>query len=117
MMRLPSGDHAASQSAAGSEVSRAPIPRVNSYTHISDAKRPPRPGRACRLTATRVPSRERATVLYRPGSPTIPKAFPDRSNQVSLVILSGDPLNSPVLYANTPVTETENARGAPPPMP
>src|SRR5512147_1590352 len=78
-MSRPSGDQTPIQSLLCPNVSLVLAPRTRSITQRSllvfDA--------SARLTTTRVPSGERETVLYGPGSPTVSRLSPFRLNQVS----------------------------------
>src|SRR5215472_8535409 len=91
MMRLPSGDHVAIALRLESKVSCVLLFRANSCTQRSECG-----GLAAeRENATRIPSGERARALYPLRSPTVPRALPARSNQISSVGVLAPPIPTP----------------------
>src|SRR5271167_3438212 len=80
MICLPSGLQIGVQCNDGSNVSRVGgNPGATSRIQISVC----RPSGSVWSPTTRCPSDERRTLLYIPGTPTVPAAFPLRSNQVN----------------------------------
>src|SRR5215469_14777239 len=97
MMRLPSGDQTGDEADADPNVNRVLVPLEKSTSQRPATCSSP----LMRDTAACVPSGERLIVGKTvASSPTVPKALPWRSYQVSCLEFT-----IPVRYANTPLVE------------
>ena len=99
---LPSRDQTGFKSSAESNVSLEAVPRFKS--RIQRLRLPAADSRI--PTATRVPSGERAGLLYRAACPTVPSFFPLRSNHWSCSAACAE---VPAVYARTPLAEAEKS--------